>query len=31
MLQVFYLDIAKLDLDIAYVAMVVHTCFKCMF
>ena len=28
MLQVFHLDVAKLDLDVAYVAMPIHTCFK---
>jgi hypothetical protein len=31
MLQVFSLDIAKLDLDVAYVAMAMHACFNCMF
>jgi hypothetical protein len=30
-LQVFYLDVAKLDLDVAYVAMAIHVCFKRMF
>jgi hypothetical protein len=28
MLQVFYLDVAKVDLDVAYVAMVIHVSFK---
>jgi hypothetical protein len=31
MLQVFYLDVAKLNLNIAYVAMAIHVCFKRMF
>jgi hypothetical protein len=31
MLQVFHMDIAKVDRDIAYVAMVVHVCFKILF
>ena len=31
MLQVFYMDVAKVDRDIAYVAMVVHVCYKLMF
>jgi hypothetical protein len=30
-LQVFHLDIAKVDIDVAYVAMVVHACFKRIF
>ena len=29
MLQVFYLDVAKVDLDVAYVVMAIHVCFKC--
>jgi hypothetical protein len=29
MLQVIYLDVAKLDLDVAYVVMAIHTCFIC--
>jgi hypothetical protein len=29
MLQVFYLDVAKLDLDIVYVAMAIHAYFMC--
>jgi hypothetical protein len=31
MLQVFHLDVAKVDLDVAYVAMTIHACFKRMF
>jgi hypothetical protein len=31
MLQVFYVDIVKVDRDIAYVAMVVHVCCKLLF
>jgi hypothetical protein len=31
MLQMFYLDVAKLDLDVAYVAVNIHSCFKRMF
>ena len=31
MLQAFYLNVAKLDLDVAYVAMTIHACFKRMF
>ena len=30
MLQVFNLDVAKVDLDVAYVAMAIHTC-HCIF
>jgi hypothetical protein len=30
-LHVFYLDVVKVDLDVAHVAMVIHVCFKCMF
>ena len=29
MLQVFHLNVAKVDLDVAYVAMTIHACFKC--
>jgi ABC-type glucose/galactose transport system permease subunit len=29
MLQVFYLNVAKVDLNVAYVAMTIHACFKC--
>ena len=25
----FHLDVAKVDLDIPYVAMAIHACFKC--
>jgi hypothetical protein len=28
MLQVFHLDVAKVDLDVAYVLQRLHTCFK---
>jgi hypothetical protein len=31
MLQVFHLDIAKVDRDVAHVAMAIHVCFKCIF
>ena len=38
MLQVFYIDVAKVDWDVvkvdrdvAHVAMAIHVCFKCMF
>jgi hypothetical protein len=31
MLQVFYMDVIKVDRDVAYVAMAIHVCFKCMF
>ena len=31
MLQVFYIDVAKVDRDVAYVAMVVHVCCKLLF
>ena len=31
MLQVFYLDVAKVNRHVAYVAMAIHVCFKCMF
>ena len=30
MLQVFQMDVAKVDQDVAYVAMVVHLCSKCL-
>jgi hypothetical protein len=29
MLQVFHIDVAKVHLNVAYVAMTMHTCFKC--
>ena len=31
MLQVFQMDVAKLDRDVAYIAMVVHVCCKDLF
>jgi hypothetical protein len=31
MLQVFCMDVAKVDRDVAYVAMVVHVCCKRLF
>jgi hypothetical protein len=31
MLQAFYIDVAKVDLDVAHVAIAIHICFKCMF
>jgi hypothetical protein len=31
MLQVFHLNVAKVDLDVAYVAMTIYACFKRMF
>ena len=31
MLQVFHLDVAEVDLDVAYVAMAIHACFKNIF
>ena len=31
MLQVLYIDIAKVDWDVAHVVMVIHVCFKCTF
>ena len=31
MLQVFYIDVAKVDRDVAHVAMAIHVCFKCRF
>jgi len=30
-LQVFHLDVVKEDLDVAYVAMPIHACFKHIF
>ena len=26
-----YIDVAKVDQDVAYVVMAIHVCFKCMF
>jgi hypothetical protein len=31
MLQVFHMDVAKVDPNVAYVAMAIHICFKSMF
>ena len=31
MLQVFYVDVAKVDRDVVYVAMIVHVCCKLLF
>ena len=31
MLQMFYLDVAKVDRNVALVAVAIHICFKCMF
>jgi hypothetical protein len=31
MLQVSYIDVAKVDRDVAYIGMAIHICFKCMF
>jgi hypothetical protein len=28
---VFYVDVAKVDRDVAHVEMAIHVCFKCMF
>jgi hypothetical protein len=28
MVQVFYLDVAKVDLDLTYVAMAIHACIQ---
>jgi hypothetical protein len=30
MLQLFYIDVAKVDQDVAYIAIVVHVCYKCL-
>jgi hypothetical protein len=30
-LQVFHINIAKVDQDVAHVAMTIHICFKCRF
>jgi hypothetical protein len=30
-LQIFHLDVAKVDLNVAYVAMAIHVCFKRIF
>jgi hypothetical protein len=31
MLQVLYIDVAKVDRDVAHVVMTIHVCFECMF
>ena len=31
MLQVFRMDVAKVDRDVAYVSMAIHACYKPMF
>ena len=31
MLQVFYIDVAKVDRNVAHVAMAIHVCSKCLF
>ena len=31
MLQVFYMNVAKVHLDVVFVAMAIHVCCKCMF
>jgi hypothetical protein len=31
MLQMLYIDVAKVDHGVAYVVMAIHVCFKCMF
>jgi hypothetical protein len=31
MLPVFYIDVAKVDRDVAHVAITIYVCFKCMF
>jgi hypothetical protein len=31
MLQVFYIDVAKVDRGVAYLAIAIHVCLKCMF
>jgi hypothetical protein len=31
MFQVFHADVAKADRDVAYVAMIIHVCCKCLF
>jgi hypothetical protein len=31
MSQVFYINIAKVDRNVAHVAMAIHVCFKCTF
>jgi hypothetical protein len=31
MLQMLYIDVAKVDRDVTHVVMAIHICFKCMF
>ena len=31
MLQVFHVDVVKVDRNVAYVAMAIHICCKCLF
>jgi hypothetical protein len=31
MFQVFHADVAKVDRDVAYIAMIIHVCCKCLF
>jgi hypothetical protein len=31
MLQIFHLDIARVDHNVTHVAMAIHVCFKCLF
>jgi hypothetical protein len=31
MLQVLYIDVAKVDRDVVHVLMTIDVCFKCMF
>jgi hypothetical protein len=31
MLQVFHLNVAKVDLDVAYVTLAIHACFRAYF
>jgi hypothetical protein len=31
MLQVFYIDVEKVDQDVAHVEMAIHICFNCTF
>jgi hypothetical protein len=31
MLQLLYIDVAKLDRDVAHVVVTIHICFKCIF
>jgi hypothetical protein len=29
--KLFQMDVAKVDRDVAYIAIIIHVCFKCMF